>query len=69
MHTRKCRLALIPHRSKIEVSYIDGQRSRGGPEPKGKLTMEKLENLLDGTVVILLGLVTAGLLNALPAVL
>ncbi len=29
--------------------------------------MEKLENLFDGTVVILLGIVTAGIVAALPS--
>ena len=36
---------------------------------KGEMVMEKYLNLLDGTIVILLGVVTAGIINAIPGLL
>ena len=58
-------LAVLSRCSMNRVSYVSPNGGTVQPSIKGKLTMEKSINLLDGTIVLLLGIVGFAILSTI----
>jgi len=69
MRKRQTCHATFPHCSMSRVCYLPLTGRDVRLDQRGEHVMEKYLNIMDGTIVIMLAAITAGLIHAIPAVL